>query len=115
NGNEEYEVDINAEDLSIIEEDYDGDGRDDDRDDQAEGNASEQEQKNQNGQKSNSESPVNSEGAIKIAQNEVGGGKVDDWEKDDGKFEIELDADGTEYEVEIKAASGEILEGEQDD
>ncbi|WP_020006535.1 PepSY domain-containing protein [Salinicoccus albus] len=112
NGSDEYEVDINAEDLSIIEEDYDGDN---DRDEQTEENASEQEQKNQSDQKSNSKSAVSSEEAIEIAQNEVGGGKVDDWEKDDGKFEIELDADGTEYEVEVKAADGEVLEVEQED
>ena len=55
--------------------------------------------------------------AIAIAKERVGGGTVVEFEydRDDGEYEIEIKYNGKEYEIEIDAYTGEILDFEIDD
>ena len=60
---------------------------------------------------------MSSEEALNIALDAVGGGTVDEWDldKDDNEYDIEIDYDGSEFEVEIHATSGKVIKVEQDD
>ncbi|WP_411843166.1 PepSY domain-containing protein [Salinicoccus sp. HZC-1] len=130
NGKKEYEVDINAETLSILEEDFDREEDDDDRDD-SEGRDGDDDRDDQESASSNNNqndevqpatkesktqnkaksSVISSKEAIQIAQNEVGG-KVIEWDYDDedAEYEVELNVSGEEREVEIDARTGNIIE-----
>ena len=50
-----------------------------------------------------------------VALNLTGGGKITEFDYDDGEYEIEIMADGKEYEIEIDAKTGKVLEFEVDD
>ncbi|WP_462421697.1 PepSY domain-containing protein [Salinicoccus sp. Marseille-QA3877] len=106
NGEDEYEVKINADDLSISEEEID---REDDKE------AAREEQR-----KTTTETDSQSIGmdeAVQIAKDKVGGGDVTDkeFDKDDNDYEIEIVHEGFEYDVEINATTGEIKDFDQDD
>ncbi len=105
NGEDEYEVKINADDLSISEEEID---REDDKE------AAREEQR-----KTTTETDSQSIGmdeAVQIAKDKVGGGDVTDkeFDKDDNDYEIELVYDGSEYDVEINATTGEVTDIDQE-
>ena len=123
NGNEEYDVDIDANDLTVLEEsfDRDDDGGQDDRDDDSDDNGRDDDDDRSEGtsSKSGKDQPKQSAGnglissteALKIAQNEVGG-EVKEWDfdDDDKEYEVEIETKGKEYEVEIDARTGEVTE-----
>ena len=52
--------------------------------------------------------------AEEIALNKVGGGKVVEFKLDDDEYDIEIYFDGYEYELEINAYTGKIIEFEKD-
>lgn len=52
--------------------------------------------------------------AKKIAMDKVGGGRITDFELDDDEYEIEIKKDGLEYELEIDAYTGKILDFDVD-
>ncbi|WP_342388229.1 PepSY domain-containing protein [Salinicoccus bachuensis] len=128
NAKEEYDVDIDANDLTILEESFDrddddrNDGRDDDRDDDDRddnGRDDDDDRDERTSSESGKDQPKQSDGnglissteALKIAQNEVGG-EVKEWDfdEDDEEYEVEIDADGKEHEVEIDAKTGKVTE-----
>lgn len=101
NDTEEYEVELNAEDLSVLEEDREARDDDDDARDNDE---------------TDKKDVISSGEAVEIAKKEVGGElKEWDFDDDDNEYEVEMNKDGVEYELEINGATGEILEVEQDD
>ena len=105
NGEDEYEVKINADDLSISEEEID---REDDKE------ATKEEQR-----KTTTETDSQSIGmdeAVQIAKDKVGGGNVTDkeFDKDDNDYEIEIVHEGSEYDVEINATTGAVKDFDQD-
>ncbi len=106
NGKDEYEVEINAEDLSIMKEETD---RDDDRE-------SVKENQEMNTAETDA-GQISMDEAVKIAKDEVGGGDVYDneFDEDDNEYDIEVIHDGSEYELQINASTGEVKEIEQDD
>ena len=65
----------------------------------------------------NERTVIGRERAVKIAKERVGGGTVVEFEydRDDGEYEIEIKYNGLEYELEIDAFTGEILDFEIDD
>lgn len=57
---------------------------------------------------------VSVEEAKQIALGLVKNGRIKEFETDDGKYEIEMEADGVEYEVEIEIATGKVLKFDKD-
>lgn len=107
NGEDEYEVKINADDLSISEEEIDRE--DDDR---------EETKENQSENTTETDADfIGMDKAVQIAKDEVGGGEVTDkeFDREDNDYEIELVHNGSEYDVEINATTGEIKDFDQDD
>lgn len=98
----EYEMDINAYTGKIS--DYEVDKDDDYR-----------KPTTSTKKTSTKSSRISSDKAKEIALNRVGGGKVTDFEYDDGEYEIEIKYNGKEYELEINAYSGKITDFEVDD
>lgn len=99
-GEDEYDIKINAEDLTIIEEETD-------RDDES-------------GSTENT-TPADSgfigmDEAVKIAKDEAGGGEVHEkeFDRDDNEYEIDVMKDGSKYEVEINATTGEVKKIDQE-
>lgn len=107
----EYEYDISATDGTILEAEKDDDADDDDRDN----NDDRSEKEN----KENSEF-ISLDEAKEIAFDHAGvdgsKAKFDDEELDesDKKYELEFYVDGVEYEYDIHAVTGEILDVEKD-
>ena len=62
-----------------------------------------------------SDERVSADKAKSVALNLTGGGKITVFDYDDGEYEIEIMADGKEYEIEIDAKTGKVLEFEVDD
>ncbi|SOC42967.1 PepSY domain-containing protein [Salinicoccus kekensis] len=93
-GEDEYDIKINAEDLTIIEEETD-------RDDES-------------GSTENTTPAdfgfIGMDEAVKIAKDEAGGGEVHEkeFDRDDNEYEIDVMKDGSKYEVEINATTGEV-------
>ena len=105
NGEDEYEVKINADDLSISEEEID---REDDREET-------KEEQSKATTETGSES-IGMDEAVQIAKDKVGGGDVTDkeFDKDDNDYEIEIVHEGSEYDVEINAATGAVKDFDQE-
>ncbi len=113
NGKEEYEVDINAETLEILEEDFDRDEDGDDAEerDEEDGEDAEGSDDDKNDQDRADSSMISSEEAVQIAEEKTGGQAVEwDFDDDDAEYEVELEADGEEVEVELDAKTGEIVD-----
>ena len=113
NGKEEYEVDINAETLEILEEDFDRDEDGDDAEEREEddGEDAEGRDDDKNAQDRADSSMISSEEAVQIAEEKTGGQAVEwDFDDDDAEYEVELEADGEEVEVELDAKTGEIID-----
>lgn len=105
NGEDEYDIKINAEDLSIIEEETER--NDDDESSKAVGT------ENMDHEDSGF---IGMDEAVRIAKDETGGGEVygKDFDRDDNEYEIELHHDGSEYDVEINATTGEVKKVDQE-
>lgn len=99
NGEDEYEVEINAEDLSIKEEEADREAESD----EVEGGQTDTAEVTEGGY-------IGMEKAVEIARNEAGGGKIDEkeFDKDDNEYEIDIINEGSKYEVEINATTGDV-------
>ena len=106
NGEDEYEVKINADDLSISEEEIDRE--DDDREEN-------KETQSENTTEANGDF-IGMEKAVQIAKDKVGGGEVTDkeFDRDDNDYEIELEYESSEYDVEINATTGEVTDIDQE-
>lgn len=106
NGEDEYEVKINADDLSIKEEEID---REDDREEM-------KEEQSKNTEETDADF-IGMDKAVQIAKDKVGGGDVTDkeFDRDDNEYEIDLTYDGSEYDVEINATTGKVKDIDQDD
>ncbi|MFC3419400.1 PepSY domain-containing protein [Salinicoccus hispanicus] len=127
NGKEEYNVDIDADDLTILEESFDQDdddrddvnddndrdddvNGDDDRDDNADDNRNDDTTQSTPANGSSSGGKIiSSTEALKIAQNEADG-EVSEWDYDDKEYEVELISNGEEYEMTIDAKTGDVIE-----
>ncbi|NLJ57918.1 MAG: hypothetical protein GX339_03630 [Tissierellia bacterium] len=66
-------------------------------------------------QHNTSKGRISAEEAKDIAFGLTGGGRITEFELDDDEYEIEIKYKGKEYEVEIDAYTGKILEFEVDD
>lgn len=93
--------------VNVYKQDDDNDSDDGKKDRKSKGSV-EQPKKSTN-------SRITPDQAKKIALDKVGGGKVIEFELDDDEYEIEIIANGKEYEIEINAYTGEILEFDVDD
>ena len=93
NGEDEYDVEINADDLSIKEEEKDREAGSD----EVEGGRY-----------------IGMEKAVEVARDEAGGGKIDEkeFDKDDNEYEIDIINEGSKYEVEINATTGDVKDVE---
>ena len=124
NGNEDFEVKLNAEDLSIIEQDLDrdDDDRDDERDDENEVQASDKKTKQSadtNGNTKLAEAFKDDKSAEAIeAAHERFDGILEEvsYEEDDGVYyyEVKLENKKEEYEVKLKADNLSVLEEEHE-
>lgn len=124
NGNEDFEVKLNAEDLSIIEQDLDrdDDDRDDERDDDNEVQASDKKTKQSadtNGNTKLAEAFKDDKSAEAIeAAHERFDGILEEvsYEEDDGVYyyEVKLENKKEEYEVKLKADDLSVLEEEHE-
>lgn len=123
NGNEGFEVKLNAEDLSIIEQDLDrDDDRDDERDDDNEVQASDEKTKQSadtNGNTKLAEAFKDDKSAEAIeAAHERFDGILEEvsYEEDDGVYyyEVKLENKKEEYEVKLKADNLSVLEEEHE-
>ena len=99
----EFEIDAYTGEILVMEEEYDGDDDDDDDDDD---DPSDQEG-----------DVIGRDAAVRIAKEKAGGGEVTEfkYDMDDGVYEIELVHDGYEYEFEMNAYTGAVIEMEQDE
>lgn len=124
NGNEDFEVKLNAEDLSIIEQDLDrdDDDRDDERDDDNEVQASDKKTKQSadtNGNTKLAEAFKDDKSAEAIERaHERFDGILEEvsYEEDDGVYyyEVKLENKKEEYEVKLKADNLSVLEEEHE-
>lgn len=124
NGNEDFEVKLNAEDLSIIEQDldHDDDDRDDERDDDNEVQASDKKTKQSadtNGNTKLAEAFKDDKSAEAIeAAHERFDGILEEvsYEEDDGVYyyEVKLENKKEEYELKLKADDLSVLEEEHE-
>lgn len=124
NGNEDFEVKLNAEDLSIIEQDLDrdDDDRDDERDDDNEVQASDKKTKqsadtNGNTKLAEAFKDDKSAEAIEAAHKRFDGILEEvSYEEDDGVYyyEVKLENKKEEYEVKLKADNLSVLEEEHE-
>lgn len=124
NGNEDFEVKLNAEDLSIIEQDLDrdDDDRDDERDDDNEVQASDKKTKQSadtNGNTKLAEAFKDDKSAEAIeAAHERFDGILEEvsYEEDDGVYyyEVKLENKKEEYEVKLKEDNLSVLEEEHE-
>lgn len=128
NGTEEFDVKINADDLSVIERDLDVDGdRDDDRDDQNEDESAtvtkEEPKENKEAKETDSDNSsldnafggIKASEAIAVAQEKFDGILEEiSYEEDDGIFyyEVKLENATEEYEVKLRANDLTVLEEE---
>lgn len=142
NGNEDFEVKLNAEDLSVIEQDLDRDDRDDDRDDNNddgddrddhdedrddnddnEAEAAEKSSKSLADNKGNTKAADAFTGdksaeAVEAAQERFDGILEEiSYEEDDGAYyyEVKLESKNEEYEVKLNADNLSVLEEERED
>lgn len=107
---EKYEVEVNAENGKVLKVEKD--------DDYVPANSNTTDQTNQNNTQNNTQ--ITAEKAQEIAMNRVGTGTLvkceldfdDDTQK--YKYEIEIKDGRVEYDLEIDAVSGEIIQYEQD-
>lgn len=106
NGEDEYEVKINADDLSISEEEID----------REDGDREESENTQSENTTQKDDDFIGMDKAVEIAKDKVGGGDVTDkdFDRDDNDYEIELVYDGSEYDVEIHATTGEVTDVDHD-
>ncbi|MCG1010502.1 PepSY domain-containing protein [Salinicoccus sp. ID82-1] len=131
NGTKEYQVDLDANDLTILHESFDhdddmkddnyddnhddmngDDNADDNRDDMnGDDNADDTTQSAPANGTSAGSAIISSTEALKIAQNEVGG-EVSEWDydEDDREYEVEIIANGEEHELTIDARTGDVVE-----
>ena len=124
NGNEDFEVKLNAEDLSIIEQDLDrdDDDRDDERDDDNEVQASDKKTKQSadtNGNTKLAEAFKDDKSAEAIERaHERFDGILEEvsYEEDDGVYyyEVKLENKKEEYELKLKADDLSVLEEEHE-
>ena len=124
NGNEDFEVKLSAEDLSIIEQDLDrdDDDRDDERDDDNEVQASDKKTKQSddtNGNTKLAEAFKDDKSAEAIeAAHERFDGILEQvsYEEDDGVYyyEVQLENNNEEYEVKLRADDLSVLEEEKE-
>lgn len=123
NGNEDFEVKLNAEDLSIIEQDLDRDNRDDGEDDDSEVEAAEKSNTSSADHKGDTKaadafSGDKSAEAIEAAQERFDGILEEiSYEEDDGAYyyEVKLESKNEEYEVKLDADNLSVLEEERED
>lgn len=129
NGDEDFEVKLNAEDLSIIEQDLDR-GDDDDRDDARADEESDDDDNEVQASEKNSKQTNDTNGSTKLAEafkddksaeaieaaQEVFDGILEEisYEEDDGVYyyEVKLANKKEEYEVKLKADDLSVLEEE---
>ena len=123
NGNEDFDVKLNAEDLSIIEQDLDRDNRDDGEDDDSEVEAAEKSNTSSADHKGDTKaadafSGDKSAEAIEAAQERFDGILEEiSYEEDDGAYyyEVKLESKNEEYEVKLDADNLSVLEEERED
>lgn len=123
NGNEDFEVKLNAEDLSVIEQDLDRDNRDDGEGDDSEVEAAEKSNASSADNKGNTKaaeafSGDKSSEAIEAAQERFDGILEEiSYEEDDGAYyyEVKLESKNEEYEVKLDADNLSVLEEERED
>lgn len=101
-----YEIEIDARTGRVKEVD-----RDDDDDRRKSGNVTAPAQK----VNTVPSGRITAEEAKAIALKRTGGGIITEFERDDGEFEIEIKFNGKEYEIEIDARTGQILDFEVED
>lgn len=124
NGNEEFEVKINADDLSVIERDLD---MDDNRDEDTAATAAKDEPKVQNTEKEAAEnesaslenafSGIKASEAIAVAKERFDGILEEiSYEEDDGVYyyDVKLENAKDEYEVKLRADDLSVMEEEQE-
>lgn len=134
NGDEDFEVKLNAEDLSIIEQDLDR-GDDDDRDDERADEESDDDDNDNEVQASekNSKQTNDTNGSTKLAEAFKGDKSAEaieaaqerfdgileeiSYEEDDGAYyyEVKLESKNEEYEVKLDADNLSVLEEERED
>lgn len=122
NGHENFEVKLNAEDLSIIEQDLDRDDGEEDSDD-SEAEAAEKSNASSADHKRDSKAADafgedKSAEAIEAAQERFDGILEEiSYEEDDGAYyyEVKLESDNEEYEVKLNADNLSVLEEERED
>lgn len=128
NGNEDFEVKLNADDLSVIEQDLDRDDDQDDRDDDGEDDRDDDNRaatdKTQNAEsKGETELKDAFEGnkaaeAITAAQENFDGILESvSYEEDDGEYyyEVKLENEKEEYEVKLNEKDLTVIEEERED
>lgn len=123
NGNEDFDVKLNAEDLSVIEQDLDRDNRDDGEDDDSEVEAAEKSNTSSADHKGDTKaadafSGDKSAEAIEAAQERFDGILEEiSYEEDDGAYyyEVKLESKNEEYEVKLDADNLSVLEEERED
>ncbi|TFU62039.1 hypothetical protein E4T89_06290 [Jeotgalicoccus nanhaiensis] len=115
NGHEDFEVKLNAEDLSIIEQDLDRD--DEDKEQTAEKNSNQSDGSNSRVKLSDAFKDDKSFEAIEAAQKRFDGILEEvSYDEDDGVYyyEVKLENKNEEYEVKLKADDLSVLEEEHD-
>ena len=121
NGNDDFEVKLNAEDLSVIEQDLDRDDNDDRDDNEVE--AAEKNTASSADNKGDTKAADAFEGdksadAIEAAQERFDGILEEiSYEEDDGAYyyEVKLESENEEYEVKLNADNLSVLEEERED
>lgn len=122
NGNEDFEVKLNAEDLSVIEQDLDRDDDSDNNDDNeaeaAEKNTGSSADNKGNTKAADAFNGDKSAEAIEAAQERFDGILEEiSYEEDDGAYyyEVKLESKNEEYEVKLNADNLSVLEEERED
>ena len=133
NGNDDFEVKLNAEDLSIIEQDLERDDDDNDRDDDRDDEESDDDDNEVKAAEKSSSQSAENNGSTKLSdvfkddkaaeaieaahKNFDGILEGVSYEEDDGVYyyEVKLENKNEEYEVKLKADDLSVLEEEHDD
>jgi len=137
NGDEDFNVKLNAEDLSVIEQDMDRDDDRDDRDDDGEDDRDDQGEDDrdddESAQNSTDKQAENKKGSTDLADAFKDDGAEEaittakenfdgilesiTYEEDDGRYyyEVQLENKNEEYEVKLDSEDFSVLEEERDD
>ena len=101
-----YEMEIDAYTGEIKE--FEADDYDHNHDDRSASSSNQQPQKSSQGR-------ISADQAKSIALELTGGGKITDFDLDDDEYEIEIKIDGKEYDIEIDAYTGKVIDFEVED